>query len=131
MTSSEAINAVALDVDFVFVTLVLFVLFGCFFLAIWGVAQRSASHGDVAGLIERVSGLEHKVDIADARVADVERKISHLPTGDQVHAVELRLERLTTAFEAVSRQTERVHDYLMSEAKRVVASQRNADEEAR
>lgn len=113
---------VAIDADVVTITLVLCALGFGLFLAIWGVARSAASKGDVATLSARVEAVERKTDESHARMLEVERQISHLPTSDHVHSIDLRLERVATTVEASGRQIDRIHDYLMSTSREVEPS---------
>ncbi|WP_020179799.1 DUF2730 family protein [Methylopila sp. M107] len=115
MTAAEITT---IDADFGVIAFVLFIVFAFLFLGIWGVAQKSASKADVGNLEVKVALLESKMDTTDKRVVDVERAISHLPTKDHVHAIEVRVERIATALESVVRQTHLIYEFQMSEAKK-------------
>lgn len=107
-------QVVAIDADVVTVTLVLCALGFGLFLAIWGVARSAASKQDVATLSARVEAVELKTDVSNNKMVALERQISHLPTSEHVHSIDLRLERVATTVEASARQIDRMHDHLMA-----------------
>ena len=103
------VTAVQVDVDFVVIALVLMVLAFSAFMAIWGVWRGSGA---------RIDGVERKVDDAVARLTEVERQIGNLPTVRDIHALDVRVERVETVVDATSRQVDRILDHLMTNALR-------------
>lgn len=103
---------IEIDAAVMFVVMITVAFF--VFMAVWGVARNSASLRDMTEVKARLTTMEtSSVDVSN-RLGALETQVSHLPTAEHVHRIDVQLEGVKTVVQTTAKQIDRMYDHMMS-----------------
>ena len=82
------------------------------FIAIWGAMRQRGEKAieDMAGDLRRIF---ERLDEADHRISKVEVEIAHVPTKDQLHALDVKITALGATMSSVASTLNRLQEHIL------------------